>query len=189
MTVPSDLTQLDYIYRCLEAEEMKLMKWFKDAIAIWTECMRARKAWMKEQLPPPDSGKGKKQYYPRTYNPFQFKPVNKDGDHECKLMLQPRRNGGSYDLPITKATYTTKKRRYEKFVRFAPELRAIVLALDEACIPIRRTDRLIRKLRHAELTLSHYWRRYNGLMPAARNRTTLSPKPSDVVQLALEGAG
>lgn len=155
------------------------MEWFNGAIAIWSACMQARKDWMKENPPAPDkNGKSKKQWYPRTYNPFQFKPVTKDGNHECKLMYQPRKNGNSTDLPITSELRTRRDAFEKKIVHFAPELMAIVYALDNACYPIRRTDIRVRIARHEFHFIDRYWGECNGMpMPTKNPRKARLAQP------------
>jgi len=185
MKVPSDQSQLFCIYRHLEGQERRLMDWFVGAYATWQAAMKEKIRQMKLNPPPPGKhGEAKKLYYPSSYNPMRFKPVNSKGNHECTLMVQPKLKGKCHDIPITWQLFRSNRARIEKVLKFAPELKAIVLALDDACIPIRKTDRWLRKLRHGELMLSKYWREYNGgSTPTRSSRTEQSHEASSVVQL------
>jgi hypothetical protein len=175
--------QVECLYRHLDGEERILMDWFNGAIAIWTACMLERKAWMKEHPPAADkNGKSKKPWYPRVFNPFQFKPVTQHGNHECKLMFQKKKNGRSTDMPIAKSSLTTRKDGFDKkIVKYATELMAIVLALDVACCPIRRLDRRIRILKHENLFIDKDLAKHNGIsMPAKTPRTGQLANPNAI---------
>jgi len=135
------------MYRHLDAEARKQMAWFVTARLAW-EAHTQRHSQL-----PDKHGNSNGQRYPATYNLIRFRPANRYGNYECTLLVRRKVDTKYVPIPIAWKFFKTSRTEIAKLLRSKPELKAIILALDEACVPIRYMDRLVRKLRHEHLML------------------------------------
>jgi len=177
------------MYRHIEGQGRKLTAWYTKHYTAWGAAMKGRVRQMKQHPPLSDRhGKSPKQYYPKTYNPLLFQPVNNKGNYECTFLYRKSPKAPIKRIPITWKFFKTSRTKLESLLKYSPELKAIIYALDDACVPLRRLDRLLRERRHVDMKINKLLRQHNGSsMLAGSSRTEQSHKPGSIVELQSDG--